>query len=117
MSTPSERLIRWLEVLVQRGASDLFLVVGLPPAIRVNGKILRLEEEPLEAADIERDVLSALAGQAVQLYRSVGYSDGSIRYEGLGRFRLNLHHERGRPAAAIRALPPRPPRLSELGLP
>jgi twitching motility protein PilT len=62
-------------------------------------------------------VLPALAVHAVQQYRTQGSTDFSLRYQGLGRFRINLHHERGRPAAAIRALPPRPPRLSELGLP
>ncbi len=113
----SDLLIRWLETLVQRGGSDLFLVAGLPPAVRINGKILHLEEQPLEPSDIENVVLPALAVHAVQQYRTQGATDFSLRYQGLGRFRVNLHHERGRPAAAIRALPPRPPRLSELGLP
>ena len=103
----SDLLIRWLETLVQRGGSDLFLVAGLPPAVRINGKILHLEEQPLEPSDIENVVLPALAVHAVQQYRTQGSTDFSLRYQGLGRFRINLHHERGRPAAAIRALPPR----------
>ncbi|HEY3884855.1 MAG TPA: PilT/PilU family type 4a pilus ATPase, partial [Vicinamibacterales bacterium] len=44
-------------------------------------------------------------------------ADGSFRMSGLGRFRINLHRERGRAAAAVRALPVRVPRLSTLGLP
>jgi twitching motility protein PilT len=117
MAHVSDQLNRWLDVLVKQGGSDLFLIVGLPPAIRVAGKVLRLDTDPLEAVDIEESVLSALAAHAVQKYRAEGYADGSLRLEGLGRFRINLHHERGRPAATIRALPARPPRLSELGLP
>jgi twitching motility protein PilT len=117
MSNTTQRLDRWLEILVQRGGSDLFLVVGLPPAIRVTGKVTRLEDEPLEPAGIEEVILSALPPQAAEKYRSDGYTDNSLRRHGLGRFRINLHHERGRPAATIRALPARPPRLSELGLP
>ena len=58
-----------------------------------------------------------LSAPAVQLYRTQGYTDGSLKREGLGRFRINLHHERGRPSATIRALPPKPPRFSELNLP
>jgi twitching motility protein PilT len=92
-------------------------VVGLPPAIRVSGKVARLDEEPLEAELIEETVLSALPAQAAQRYRAEGYTDSSLRREGLGRFRINLHHERGRPAATIRALAARPPRFSELSLP
>jgi len=115
--TNSIRLDQWLEVLVQRGGSDLFLVVGLPPAIRVAGKILHLDGEALEPGIIEEAVLSALPPQAAQNYRRDGYTDNSLRRESLGRFRINLHRERGRPAATIRALAARPPRLSELGLP
>src|SRR5262245_45813813 len=69
MQTESSRLDRWLETLVQRGASDLFLIVGLPPAIRVTGKIKHLEEDPLRAAGIETTVLAALSPQAAETYR------------------------------------------------
>src|SRR5262249_15828155 len=117
MPDPSELLIRWLEVLVRRGGSDLFLVAGLPPAIRLMGKVVHLDEDPLEGAQIDEAVLSVLPPQAAQKYRTAGHTDSSLRQDGLGRFRINLHHERGRPAATIRALPARPPRLSELGLP
>jgi twitching motility protein PilT len=53
----------------------------------------------------------------VQKYRNEGSTDNSLRRAGLGRFRINLHHERGRPAVTIRSLPLVPPRLSELSLP
>jgi len=117
MAHISERLEAWLEVLVRRGGSDLFLIVDLPPAIRVTGRVMQLDEEPLESAVIEEAILSSLPPHASQKYRNDGYVDSSLRREGIGRFRINLHHERGRPAATIRALPSHPPRLSELGLP
>jgi twitching motility protein PilT len=112
----SPRLNRWLETLVDRGGSDLFLVVGLPPAIRVGGQVIRLDEDPLDADTIEGAVLPALPSQAVQKYRTEGVTDNSLRREN-GRFRVNLHHERGRPAVTVRSLPLVPPRLSELSLP
>jgi Tfp pilus assembly ATPase PilU len=117
MAQVSQRLEAWLEVLVSRGGSDLFLVVGLPPALRVTGRVMQLDEEPLASADIEEVILSSLPPHASQKYRTDGYTDSSLRREDLGRFRVNLHHERGRPAATIRALPSHPPRLSELALP
>jgi twitching motility protein PilT len=113
----SDDLREWLEILVQKGGSDLFLVEGLPPAIRVAGAVQRLEREPLLGHDIQVAVLSVLPRYAVERYQTAGYTDGSLRLAGLGRFRVNLHHERGRPAATIRALPTRPPRFSELNLP
>lgn len=106
-----------MQLLVEKGASDLFLVVGQPPAIRVSGAVQRLEEPPLEGHQIQDAVLSSLPPHAVDAYRKVGYADSSLRLMGLGRFRINLHHERGRPAATIRALAARPPRFSELNLP
>lgn len=117
MANASERLEHWLELLVHRGGSDLFLVVGLPPAIRVAGKVMRLDEESLDAELIEGAVLAALHPHAAQKYRTDGCTDSSLRREGLGRFRINLHRERGRPAASLRSLPGRPPHLSELDLP
>jgi twitching motility protein PilT len=106
-----------LDTLVQRAGSDLFLVVGLPPAVRINGIVQRLETNPLEEADIEGAILPALPDHAVEQYRRVGSTDSSLRVEGVGRFRINLHRERGRPAATLRALAARPPRFSELNLP
>jgi Tfp pilus assembly ATPase PilU len=103
MASGVERLNHWLEILVAREGSDLFLVVGVPPAIRVQGNIVRLQEEPLEASVIEGAVLAALSPAAAKNYRDLG-SDTSIRWEGGRRFRLNFHRERGRPPACIRAL-------------
>jgi twitching motility protein PilT len=54
---------------------------------------------------------------ARKAYRQGGIADGSFRIGGVGRFRINLHRERGRAAAALRALPVRVPRLASLGLP
>jgi twitching motility protein PilT len=111
------RLNRWLQSMVDSGGSDLFLVVGLPPSIRVAGKVRQFDEETLDASQIENALLPALPPTASQNYRTRGYTDNSLKRDGLGRFRVNLHHERGQPAATIRALPTRPPRLSELHLP
>jgi twitching motility protein PilT len=110
-------LRRLLEMLIRQNGSDLFLVVGLPPAIRINGIVQRLETDPLEDRDIEAAVLPSMPAHAVEQYRKSGYADSSLRLDGIGRFRINLHRERGRPAATFRALAARPPRLSELNLP
>jgi twitching motility protein PilT len=111
------RLERWLRLLASRSGSDLLLVAGAPPAIRVDSKVVPLAEGPLDGLDIEEAVLPALAPHARRQYRADGISDASFRISGVGRFRINLHRERGRAAAAVRLLPSRVPRLSTLGLP
>ena len=113
----SGRFDRWLHVLAERGGSDLLLVAGVPPSIRIDGRIQRLEDGPLDGLDIEEAVLSSLPPHAQQQYRDTHIADASFRLQGVGRFRINLHRERGRAAAAVRLLPVRVPRLSTLGLP
>jgi twitching motility protein PilT len=99
-----------------RGASDLLLVAGLPPCLRVDGRLERAGAAALDGDDIESAVFPVLADYARQRYQAVSSTDASLRIQGLGRFRINLHRERGRAAAAIRLLPATPPRLSALGL-
>jgi twitching motility protein PilT len=113
----TSRLEGWLRILADAGGSDLLLVAGAPPSIRVDGRVRPLAEGPLDGVDIEEAVLPALAPHAQRIYRDAQIADGSFRVAGLGRFRINLHRERGRAAAALRALPSRVPRLSALGLP
>jgi twitching motility protein PilT len=114
---PTLRLDEWLRALVARGGSDLLLLSGAPACVRVPGEVRRLEPAALDGAEIEAAVLPALSRYALQLYRDGGIADSSYRIPGVGRFRINIHRERGRAAAAIRALPSRVPGLQELHLP
>ena len=111
------RLDAWLQELVRRAGSDLLLVPGAPPSVRIDGEIRPLASGPLSGEEIEDAVVPALPRHARALYRDTGIADASHRVRGLGRFRVNLHRERGRAAAAVRALPSQPPRLASLGLP
>jgi twitching motility protein PilT len=111
------RLDQWLTALVQKGGSDLLLVEAAPPCIRVQGEVRKIEANTLDGADIEAAILPALSRHALHLYREQSIADASYRIEGVGRFRINLHRERGRTAAAIRALPTRVTGLAELHLP
>lgn len=114
----SSRLHRWLTRLVDRRGSDLLLVAGAPPSARIDGRVLPLAgEDVLDGADVEAAVLPELSQLAQQRYRDRHVADASLQIPSLGRFRINMHRERGRPAAAIRALPTTPPRLSDLNLP
>lgn len=116
-SVDDSRLRDWLGALRADGGSDLYLVAGIPPAVRVNGVIKHLPEAPLDGEDIESAVLPELPPHAAASYRAHGHADSAIRLGAGMRFRINLHRERGRAAASIRALPARPPQLAELGLP
>src|SRR5215471_6013749 len=113
----TSRLEAWLRILADLGGSDLLLVAGAPPSIRVDGRVRPLADGPLDGLDIEEAIIPAMAPHARRLYRQSQIADSSFHLQGLGRYRINLHRERGRAAAAVRALPARVPRLATLGLP
>jgi len=110
-------LQQWLDVLVSQKGSDLLLVAEAAPAIRIEGALSAIGERPLSGEEIEASVLPCLASHAREEYQQYGIADSSYRVEGLGRFRINLHRERGRAAATVRALPSNVPAIDELHLP
>jgi twitching motility protein PilT len=110
-------LKQWLGEVVRRGGSDLLLVPNAPASIRFEGVVSPIADTPLTGEQIEAAVLPALAAHAREEYQQYGIADSSYRLKGVGRFRINLHRERGRAAATLRALPSSVPVLSELRLP
>ena len=110
-------LKQWLGELVRRGGSDLLLVPNAPASIRFEGVVSPIADTPLTGEQIEAAVFPALAAHAREEYQQYGIADSSYRLKGVGRFRINLHRERGRAAATLRALPSSVPLLSELRLP
>jgi twitching motility protein PilT len=115
--SPTSSLGRWLATVVSLGASDLLLVQGAPPCMRVDGEVRKIEPSVLDGSEIEAAVIPALTHHAQRVYRGHRIADSSYRIQGLGRFRINVHREQGRAAAAIRVLPTRVPSLRELNLP
>jgi twitching motility protein PilT len=105
----------WLDRVRAMDGSDLLLVAGAPPAVRAGGRLVRIGGDPLASADVETAVTPVLMPAARDRYRAGAAVDLAFTLPRLGRFRMNLHRERGRAAAAIRALPMRIPRLAELG--
>src|SRR6266850_1342039 len=116
-SPSTVRLNHWLARLVERGGSDLLLVPGAPASIRLHGEIAAIESSPLQGHEIESSVLPALSEHAARVYAEYRIADSSYRVAGLGRYRINLHRERGQAAATIRSLPVKIPMLRDLNLP
>ena len=104
-------------MVAEREASDLLLVAGEPPTFRIDGRVVRSDAAILDGVDVEEMVLPELPVHAQRLFREGGIADASRRVPGVGRFRINLHHERGRGPAAIRKLPRQIPTIAALALP
>jgi twitching motility protein PilT len=111
------RLDEWLGALVARRGSDLLLVSGVPPGIRFEGSVQLIGTTALTGPEIEAAVMAVLTPNGLQQYREGQIADSSYRIPGVGRFRINLHRERGMAAATVRALPSQVPQLDRLHLP
>ena len=115
VDTDFARLDSWLQrVRSEAGGSDLLLVAGSAPVVRAPGRLLRISSELLASEEIENAVRASVGPRLLQRFRDGHAVDLAFRRPGLGRFRMNLHRERGRTAASIRALPLKIPRLADL---
>jgi twitching motility protein PilT len=104
----------WLRRLRELEGSDLLLVTGAAPVMRAQGRLLPTSEVVLGADDITAAVAPIIPPRLLDAYQRGAAVDLAFTVRGLGRFRMNYHRERGRAAAAIRALPLRIPRLADL---
>jgi twitching motility protein PilT len=105
-----------LEVL-ERGASDLHLSVGAPPAVRLDGELTPLDYPRLGANDTRELVYSILSQDQRQRLENDWEMDFSYAVPGRARFRVNAYFQRNSLGAAFRLIPVQIPRLDELGLP
>ena len=106
-----------LNLMVQRGGSDLHLSVGAPPKIRIDGKLLDTEHEPLAPEITKKLIYSVLAPDQVANLEKNFELDFSFGVANLGRFRTNAFLQRGTVAAVLRVIPFEVYDFDALGLP
>ncbi|MDR1167737.1 MAG: PilT/PilU family type 4a pilus ATPase [Heliobacteriaceae bacterium] len=108
-------ITEFLKKAVGSGASDIHLRVGEHPAIRVNGKILKIDTPALS----EQDIASVCEALMPERFCGKDYSDLDFAYEvaGVSRFRVNLSRQMGKNALVIRTIPYNIKKISELNLP
>lgn len=110
-------LISLLRIAVEKHASDLHLMVGVPPVLRIHGEIVIANSDPMTAADVEALVTSQLCEAHKQELETTLQLCHSIKLPGLGYFRVSVYHEQGELGAAIRIGMTECKSLEELGLP
>ena len=101
----------------ERKASDIILVVGSGVTLRVNGVLTPATGKVLTPEDLRRLLLPLLTSEQVKELESRRVVDFSFVRTSLGRFRANIHYQRGTLAASIRLLPGQMPTLESLHLP
>jgi twitching motility protein PilT len=107
-----------LETMVALGASDLHVAVGSHPAIRLNGRLERLEQFPRLSADDTQRLLYRILSTEQQKHLEINRQiDVSYSIPGLARFRVNVYFQRESLGAAFRMIPAELKTLEDLGLP
>lgn len=106
-----------LKEMFDRGASDLHLTVGVPPMLRVHGRISPFGDVPLSPAETKSLAYSVLTDAQKRQFEEEKELDLSFGIKGLSRFRANLYNQRGAVGVAIRAIPYAIRPFEELGLP
>lgn len=106
-----------LKKTVEVKGSDLHLVTGSRPAIRINGQIESMDYPILKPNDVQSLIYSLLTGEQQEKLESEWELDFSYAIGGVARFRGNVMRQRGTLAAVFRAVPFVIPDLNKLGLP
>jgi twitching motility protein PilT len=106
-----------LTIAVERGASDLHLAVGMPPALRIDGQLAPLEDKGVLTAKIVDELVTPmLTSQQRAVFAGSREFDFAYEVPKVGRFRINLHWEKGVMGLVARAIPARVPTMQEIGM-
>jgi twitching motility protein PilT len=112
------RIENLLEQVIKTKASDLHLQVGLPPMLRVDGKLTPVGQAPVLTEElVEILIFAILDDDQKQVLLKDKEFDFSFAFGDLGRFRVNAFHERGNLAAALRLIPNEILSIEQLGMP
>ncbi len=103
--------------LIELGGSDIHLTVGAPPTFRVHNALQRLDLPALTPEKVSGLVHEVLTPKQREMLSVRMELDLAIDFKGIGRFRVNLFHQKGHLAAALRLVADKIPSLKELNLP
>jgi twitching motility protein PilT len=113
----NSRVDAFLELAVRQGGSDLHLVSGYPPRIRVHGELQRVRFRELSAEDMERLIFEIMTeGERNEFGEQLSIDFAHDAGE-LGRFRVNAYRHLSGMAAAFRVIPTSKRKLADLDLP
>jgi len=106
------------KIAIKKGASDLHLVVGLPPILRIDGELVNIENsKPLTNSDIEKMVFSILDEKQKQQFITTREFDFGFESSDKSRFRINLHYEKNNMGLVARVINDTMPTIEDIGMP
>ncbi len=107
----------YFKQMKERGASDLHMVVGFPPLLRLRGELVPLDEPVLTAESNERILFEILSPEQQAVIQKNRDFDKAYALEGVGRFRCNFLYQHRGIGAVFRIIPTKILTVDQLGLP
>jgi twitching motility protein PilT len=106
-----------LQVVVDEGASDLHIRVGVPPVIRLHGAMVPMDLPILTPEDTENMMKSVTSDSHIQKVREQGGTDFGFAFGDMARFRVSVFKEKGNHGLVLRQIPTKLLSLEQIGLP
>ena len=109
-----EKLLR---LMVEKGGSDLFITAGIPPSMKVNGKILPITKTPMSPEQTRETIHAVMNDQQRRDFAENHECNFAISARGIGRFRVSAFYQRNLAGMVLRRIETNIPTLEELKLP
>jgi twitching motility protein PilU len=106
-----------LRLMISKKASDLFITVGFPPAIKLDGKMTPVSQQPLSPQHTAELVRSVMNDRQAAEFEATKECQFAISPAGIGRFRVSAFVQQGHVGMVLRTINSKIPTLEELGLP
>ncbi len=105
------------KLMVEKRASDLFFTSYAPVKIKIEGSIFPVNKQMLTPEVVRQAAYGLMTQEQIEAFNEELEVDFAVSEPGLGRFRINVFHQRGNPAMVLRYITADMPRLDDLGLP
>ena len=112
-----QRIHTFLDMVLKQGGSDLHIVAGNPPRIRLHGVAYTVQYRELTADDVYDLVFELIPEHCHAEFKDKGNTDFAYAYDGKARFRINVFQHIGGMGAVFRVVPTNVSTLNQLGLP
>jgi twitching motility protein PilU len=107
----------FLKLMVHKKASDLFITAGIPPSMKVNGRIQPITQSQLSPQQSRDMVLNVMTPTQREEFEKTHECNFAISMQGVGRFRVSCFYQRNQVGMVLRRIETRIPTVEELSLP
>ena len=106
-----------LKLMAQKKASDLFITVGFPPAMKIDGKMTPVSKQALNAENAKALTYCIMNDRQLKEFEATKECNFAVAPPGVGRFRCNAYVQQGYPGLVARTITTDVPDIDKLGLP